>query len=945
MLSNPYQSENSSSTTVFRIALTGAIYLVLLDWFLGVVDFSLKDTFTEYWGYATKEDVDVGARVRVYYRLLIFSGLSLPLIYFWTKRLAKDHRPKELLSTISVLLSVNIIAQFMGMQNDALCFALGLVFFVFLVLFWRSKTSIFAKKLLSPHRAGFGLCLFISIKAVIYFLFNSAPGFEDYEGTFNLMLAFFIGLSYFVFHIMNWRFSGLVRATLPIFFLPLLFFVSLEILFTVDLVNGKFLPYKWIALGLFILGAGFYYWKGVKWFKKRDSGSLLSKWLYPLSIFSFLLLSTYTPIQTMPAEEFELANPANGQMRWFVFEQWPFFDFLNSHFLYELWYGNLYHWLHGYSASLDFLIFDFLNKGFSLAIFYWLFRKLKLQASLCFALIILFPAIGSFISSSLLAALALFLVYRSWIQNHSIARGVFIPLVILILFFWRLDIGVSAAFAYILYMLMLWSANRKSFFHENVRELSIITIASAIAGIGTVLLFVPWIDFVAAIKSAFHYVKANQAHGYPEMGNASNPVFFRAHFVLPFVSLLGILLAFRSWRKTKDFQSKTLQHAGVFLLLLFLVNVPRGLVRHGFPESTDAYLHAFAYLGLSLLLFSWLRKYVEQYMQAGVFVGLAFGTILLFKVFPIHQGSSHGEKLLTESTWTKLDHHLNPETFTGRTIGERDEVIRRHGDLLIFFEKHLRSTQTFLDFSNNPLIYFYSGRRVPSYFCQSLQNTVDDYLQLEQIRPLSTNQVPVVIYSNYPRTWFDQTDGVPNNLRQYILAEHIYSNYRPFRVISNKSVWLPKQARMVDFLLEKDTLISKPETHEYKYMAKNIARYFDWHKEDVADPKNLNFDKETSQRAVYKSGMLTDSRRGLFLRLELENVQANQQVEVKLLHQGELIGSNTFLCTDTDSSYMVRLSNHYLWHERGCDEIQVLTEGTTSVLKMEWIEDTRHEYR
>ena len=107
-------------------------------------------------------------------------------------------------------------------------------------------------------------------------------------------------------------------------------------------------------------------------------------------------------------------------------------------------------------------------------------------------------------------------------------------------------------------------------------------------------------------------------------------------------------------------------------------------------------------------------------------------------------------------------------------------------------DENLSEEQTFLDFSNNPMLYYYCQRSVPSYFCQSLQNTVTDFQQLSQLNKIDTSLVPIVIYQNIPRGWGDQTDDVPNNMRQYLIAEFIYQHYEPYTVINHKAIWTTK---------------------------------------------------------------------------------------------------------------------------------------------------------
>ena len=112
-----------------------------------------------------------------------------------------------------------------------------------------------------------------------------------------------------------------------------------------------------------------------------------------------------------------------------------------------------------------------------------------------------------------------------------------------------------------------------------------------------------------------------------------------------------------------------------------------------------------------------------------------FFVVLIFK-YPTYSGYSG----LIE----KFDAHYKeyiPFKETDKKISryQEDAIFARDNylELKSFLDKNVPQPATFLDFSNTPMLYFYTQRNVPSYFNQYMQNTVDGYLQRENLKKLS----------------------------------------------------------------------------------------------------------------------------------------------------------------------------------------------------------------
>ena len=290
-----------------------------------------------------------------------------------------------------------------------------------------------------------------------------------------------------------------------------------------------------------------------------------------------------------------------------------------------------------------------------------------------------------------------------------------------------------------------------------------------------------------------------------------------------------------------------------------------------------------------------------------------------------------------------MDEYLRSDEFEGRNLGKQEFADTAFVELKSFFDERLSSDQTFLDFSNSPMLYFYCERNVPSYFCQSQQNMVDDFLQLEQINAANIERVPYAVYSSYPHIWFDKTDGIWNNMRYYILAEYIYVNYKPYGIVNGKSIWIDKNKTDNNARFEQDTLIEQTFHLKYGLSADIVANYFKNEGANDIDllEKTYAVNKEEYAHLITMDKALT-RQKGIYLNLTFEEELQTEFIEVELLDTQEVkLGSYRFETRAGEKSYMMMLSNTYQWHTQ---PIQFLRIHSWRELSIDFYQDKRIEY-
>ena len=145
--------------------------------------------------------------------------------------------------------------------------------------------------------------------------------------------------------------------------------------------------------------------------------------------------------------------------------------------------------------------------------------------------------------------------------------------------------------------------------------------------------------------------------------------------------------------------------------------------------------------------------------------------------------------LISSSTNSSLSANNLPATLTRTRLGIDTASISKVISLAHYLKNNLKEDETFIDFSNTPMLYFYAEKEVPSFFYQSPQNVHSIKLQKDWINRLENFKVPLIVMRHSPPEWWDATDGVPNEIRHYAFSDFLYQNYFPFNETDGFEIW------------------------------------------------------------------------------------------------------------------------------------------------------------
>ncbi len=899
--------------------------------FLNDTSFTLEQLPKIIYSQATKDGIDIGARASLIYKIVLFGGIFTSVIWYLLNQLfpSKLDVKRDFIKKIAFLSFIGITTVYCHIAHIKSFESLGvicsvLVFYLIIAIFDRFRLMNFNQ---DRYTENWTEKVLLSSFLITYQL----KFFGIYATVLQLsFFLLFLGVSFFL-TFLNSIVNRNLRQTnyhFPILTICFLSFFNI-ILFEIYSYRFYASPHYYYAifyfLFLFFL-CGLYYFlpKNSVIFAKLNNISslhLLSFTALVVILFSGL----YAPFGVQITDTFELANPAVPHMRIFKDGEIPLVDFMSSHMISEQFYGYIYHLFHGYDGNLDFHSYSFLYEFlFQLLVFLFLNRLFK-NPILALVFVIFFPYARYFFGKDYFWSVLGFLTLYRLLNKQTIYTylGWFFAIVLLIC--WRLDTGASFLIASPIFLVLAFFANDQKF-----KFISFSKALGIFVGVIGLAIFVAiqlrsghylWDNF----NNALSYMTSNQAHGTSAQSNIYNHQFYIIHLLLPFIAFISIITNVYFLKKinTKsDAQKQLLLLCSLFFYLIFLVNFQRGVVRHNFLMEYDHMLTSTFYLALVLQMVALSTKNLNTEFRFYALFGGGFLIILMVKVF--HLSAKIPLQNSMESIF--MNRTSNNELFSQRKDIIKDSVFiaNYYVGIKQFMDKNLTENQTFLDFSNNPMLYYYCQRRVPSYFCQSLQNSVTDYQQLSQIKGIDTTFVPMVIFQNVPRAWGDQTDDVPNSMRQYLLAEFIYKNYEPFTIINNKAIWVTKGFKASLDLTASYTIDSSymvPLEMDYKNASWLVNNYYESNSGDYLTSIGNSKSVFHSQYNFYKVDIPENVRaeNSVYAKITFDQDIKDRQVKV---HEGKenwgKIGSFSFSTKTGENSYMLRLTNHYLWHREGC---------------------------
>ncbi len=521
---------------------------------------------------------------------------------------------------------------------------------------------------------------------------------------------------------------------------------------------------------------------------RLSTAALLHNVYYPVFLATCALYKTHHHQRFFgdQLDYFHLGEQTVPTQQWLQFGSVPMIDLRLAHTFSDMFYQALYSLVHGY-RGLDMLTWiAWMPEVLAVVLLYFVIARVVSPgfAVLAVALVPVMGAVSEYFAVTFVPALFL----HHALRRPTWARFAALWASLLALALWRIDFGMigAVALALVLGVYLLRSPARR--WRAAFLGLGAVT-AVALAAFGLFLLAIdrPALASLASLFESYSYRLITRTRS--EIIAGYDPLAVLQYYLLPAVSLVYVLYygVRKLLRRGYLERSKVLL---VFLAAFSLAISVRSLERHSLIEKLNPYYFVFLLAFLPFLL----RRpgtARESHASRLLCLGVLIANAVLLVPISIYGAGRH--QML----------HLMKEgpVFAFRTWeGGEQRVLfdrRRHRALVELLERELTGDQTFFDFSNSPLLYVLAGKRFPTYVIPNLVQTsepIQEAVVADLTELHDAGLLPYVVFKqNHP--YWDRTDGVPNEVRSYRIAELIYRRYEPLARVGRYEVWCAKDVR------------------------------------------------------------------------------------------------------------------------------------------------------
>ena len=936
---------NTKLTTFFSVAqgqyfflpLWAALYAVYQ--YLLSVNLELTSFPSRMIGVATLDKVDVAARVGMFtHSILVFLIvfiIALMVINFLLKQLVLTRHSLKLMNHVALGGLILLIFATFGIPVKG---SLSFIIVTLLLIAMAQIITYFSKSNFLENKdkewlvvvIALGLSTYFFVKEVFQLLLETSQYIPLHPYLFiagGILLAFT-----WLLHRKKEPLERMAFIAKPLLFLPVLSVMCDEIYL---ILNNREIfdvtPKMIYVAGIVVLIAGmiWQFAKSGKWLSVPSLRSMVEKHYLPILLFSLGAYTFYNPILIVYYELFELGNPALGIQRFHLFGEIPLLETFNSHLFAELFFGFIYTFINGFQG-LDYHLYYYLNRIIYGLVCYFFFYRAFNNAYIAVFLMLFMAYITTLMPRSFYWALfAIFILYQLFHRQRIIDYFLFF-FILCFLIIWRIDIGFANIISLISTGVVIYFLSDRKPSLQKIWRIGLISIVGVVILLGIVILTKDIPIFENAQK-ALHYLSSTQTYGYLEIIPEGLAEMEWHYFIFPTIILL-FLVYFLVFELKTQLQGENAFSAMalVYLSLFYLSNLQRGIVRHGLIEGTDEVHTSYGYLIIAFIPYFVFKQHTKN-TRAIIFIIAAVGLISAFRYAGVEN-----EKNVYHLLGKKIEQrkHIQPqETRIARAILPTNFEADRYHDIKAFLDKFIPDTATFIDFSNTPMLYFFTERKVPSYFNQNLLSIHDDYLQDAYIENMQKYNLPVVIYDNVPRNWFDGVDKVPNEVRHYRIAEYIFRNYHPVGILNHHTIWLANdiEERIEQSFKTESSLQYVKEFNEKIEVYKLLHLPMIWANYDVkvASSKvlyDLNDSYNLSGNMWFFSFPSNiDKSTGNYFKLVLKPGHGLEG-DVELTYGSSTIRSGvfTFRLSPDKNEYLVRLSMQYRWTAYKNDQIRMV---------------------
>jgi hypothetical protein len=526
----------------------------------------------------------------------------------------------------------------------------------------------------------------------------------------------------------------------------------------------------------------FRYRKSGKNLKFISLSRLVSHSYFPLLILSLFTYNLYNYRIVNSPEVFEAANkylPLMEFSRWGIV---PIFEKFNSHVLSDFFFSAIYMFFNG-MQGIEVELYDFLINVVNGLLYYYLFLFITRNAYIALFNVLFFPFYISLAPNQHpFMIIGIFVLWRMSSQEVSLKNYLVFFWTMIFLLIWKIDVGFACIF-----LLPLSWIFYTTFVSKQKPNLKLLLKAAVItAVISGILLFIiaftGHFNILRRVRYVLGYLDSAQTYGYTFLGDSKAVSYKMLYYIFPVLIIIMLLILLARYREMNVSRKQRLAYLSIFMIIgYYIINFQRGLVRHCLYENNDGYLISFGYVILAFSPFIFFHRSKISTRFAG-FCAISFFTLTNYKYPQIQSTESMYENLGGKIKKSEL---ANVKEVENRVISTGND--KPWPDLVRFLSHNIREKETFIDFTDHPMLHFYTKKITPSFFFQNPICSHTDYLQEAYVNDLSHYDIPYVVYSKYDPK--NQPEMGPNSFIHYKITEYINQHYHPYITTNNFHVW------------------------------------------------------------------------------------------------------------------------------------------------------------
>ncbi|GEM_PF-5460257 len=625
---------------------------------------------------------------------------------------------------------------------------------------------------------------------------------------------------------------------------------------------------------------------------------------------------------------FEQANLAVPTSQFVLFGKIPFVESLSAHLVSD-WLSGIVYYLFNrdYLGSLFSPYFPLLSLIWVIVFYYLLSKIIDKDMALIIAITV--SASGNLLNGPTWQSLSLVSVISIIIiaNRQSFCRYFWFWLLIALGVCIRADVGMSVGIgivcSYIIYAIL---KKEKINILKAVSAFGVVVLI--FVGAFTITCFVKGVSVVSRIREFVDVLGAsNELWARVSIGQDGSFGFVLVYVIIPVVVCLLLIAVILSVKFSHNSAVSKINYIMTMSMgFAYVINLQRILVRHNYLEC-----------GTFIMIFG----------TGALFIGLALNVLLNNKaviLIPISIFLVTGFSLMGTKTDYNYDSAIDKAFDNLEEVDVKsqyrfiDKVNRveiseamknKYEPLVSRINEILEDGETFVDFSNQSLIYSLSKRESPVYVSESPGLVSGEKSQESFIEEVDRLNPPILISAIDKNVLFGtQIDDVNINYRLYKIAEFINENYLPMEQCNEYMIWVKRDRIDVANKLNtsNQSIIVNDNLHTYEL---GQVPYL-WGQLDVKKSKENEVLSECNNIREKEYDCEIPNEKSSYICFELECENADTDISLILGNEKEEYITFKFKGNVGDNTYMIRPSVDCLWDSKYIDRMRFeVSQGVT----------------